>query len=1032
MKKKYFIGIIVLSLLLSIFMLGIFTIPVMALEGSSKAANGLTPIKVQNTDEFIEMNLYDYGSNINKKYQSNDNYPGFTQSMGRLDDLSPNSIYAFNFGDILTADIDAGSAETPENTINAYSIYRSLENKMKKTLVNDYPALANGNSLSFLFSESTDKKETIKKNDKNISELFQYNADTGKYYYSSKNNHAEFDSASDKFIVYNQTITPNLFIYPFGNFMPLNYINSQTTQATLINKETVGAMAQRAGEKANSTTSASLMYKYNTVGLYLPIFNNFIDASRGTQNYNAYAINYALNLHDLLDLTPQVINNFKSTSHLNNLYMINFDEIKDFFFGFEMKTNFMQPLNGKVGKNNEDMIFRFEGDDDVWVYIDEVLFLDLSGIHAQVGGEIDFVKGEVRYYAFDNTTYEVGKTAYKTVSFEKILREAGLNPNNYLENGRFKDYSFHPMNFYYMERGSLSSVMTLEFNMPLIQKNAITIEKELTSDDGVFGSDNYYFQIMKPNSDSAFSTNQLFIGANYNYDVYNSEGVKIRTDKTDNNGIITLNKGESAVIPDIEETAGKYYVREIISKDKFEQYANVSINGSVISGSTIKIGTTEYVAFSSSTNDMSNGAGSFIFTNKINPNNLGKLNIKKTVSGSSTDKSFRINVKIGGNPLPIGSKYKIGNNTYTVNELGIINIKSGETAVIDKIFYGTNYEVVEDSSSTNGYTVSYKIDDVSTTAAKASGTISNSNSVFVEVINTEKTGVTLNIPVKKITTNSDGVRYTYTFVLLDVEKNTEVEKNIVVDENGNGSVVFNLSYSYSSHTASQTIHKYKIYERKITTLNDVSVENDKYTLYDESEYDLEVKVLNESGELSATYTIKKGDDTVSEIVFNNKKLSSLTIEKIVEDRTKTGKFNFEIESSSLEDGIYTTDSGTVEFRNGKANIVLSHNESITIYGVPNGAVFKVTETNNDGYVTLYKINASTFNKGNSVTNVTLSNIETSVSQNNPFGISYDTLVTFKNVQGYELPKTGSSGMLVLTFVGTLFMSISLMYLIKRK
>ena len=70
--------------------------------------------------------------------------------------------------------------------------------------------------------------------------------------------------------------------------------------------------------------------------------------------------------------------------------------------------NFMQPKGGMTGNDtNQDgesdypMVFYFTGDDDVWVYIDDVLFLDLSGIHRHVGGEIDFVNGEVHYYYLD-------------------------------------------------------------------------------------------------------------------------------------------------------------------------------------------------------------------------------------------------------------------------------------------------------------------------------------------------------------------------------------------------------------------------------------------------------------------------------------------------------------------------------------------------------------------------------------------------------------------------------------------------------
>ena len=51
----------------------------------------------------------------------------------------------------------------------------------------------------------------------------------------------------------------------------------------------------------------------------------------------------------------------------------------DFHFGMTMSAKFIQPKDGKINGNN--MVFEFSGDDDVWVYIDGVLVLDIGGIH---------------------------------------------------------------------------------------------------------------------------------------------------------------------------------------------------------------------------------------------------------------------------------------------------------------------------------------------------------------------------------------------------------------------------------------------------------------------------------------------------------------------------------------------------------------------------------------------------------------------------------------------------------------------------
>ena len=107
----------------------------------------------------------------------------------------------------------------------------------------------------------------------------------------------------------------------------------------------------------------------------------------------------------------------------------------------------MQPKDGKTGLTGEELMkFYFTGDDDVWVYVDNILFLDLSGIHRHVGGEIDFYNGVVNYYDLDPATGDVATIPTKTVTFAEILESTtGLNSK-----GTFEDYSTHTFNFYYM------------------------------------------------------------------------------------------------------------------------------------------------------------------------------------------------------------------------------------------------------------------------------------------------------------------------------------------------------------------------------------------------------------------------------------------------------------------------------------------------------------------------------------------------------------------------------------------------------
>ena len=66
----------------------------------------------------------------------------------------------------------------------------------------------------------------------------------------------------------------------------------------------------------------------------------------------------------------------------------------DHYMGMTVETNFRQPIDGKVGSNN--MTFEFAGDDDVWVYLDDALAIDLGGVHAELFGTIDFSKMCIR------------------------------------------------------------------------------------------------------------------------------------------------------------------------------------------------------------------------------------------------------------------------------------------------------------------------------------------------------------------------------------------------------------------------------------------------------------------------------------------------------------------------------------------------------------------------------------------------------------------------------------------------------------
>lgn len=165
------------------------------------------------------------------------------------------------------------------------------------------------------------------------------------------------------------------------------------------------------------------------------------------------------------------------------------------YFGLSMTSYFMQPADGK--SNGEDMVFEFSGDDDVWVFIDGKLVGDVGGIHDRVGLSINFAKGVIRIYN-TSTAGDKGRV-YRETSLASIFGSDSL------ENGTFKAGSYHTLKFYYLERGSGPSNMSLKYNLVDIPASTMTKVDQLGK--GVQGAEFELYQ-----TDAAYE-NEKFIGS---------------------------------------------------------------------------------------------------------------------------------------------------------------------------------------------------------------------------------------------------------------------------------------------------------------------------------------------------------------------------------------------------------------------------------------------------------------------------------------------------------------------------------------
>lgn len=376
-----------------------------------------------------------------------------------------------------------------------------------------------------------------------------------------------------------------------------------------------------------------------------------------------------------------------------------------FAFGMMISFGFLQPKNGKI--NGQDMVFSFSGDDDVWVFIDNKLVLDLGGVHDMATGSINFANGEVYVNNQSNPT----------------LRSVFNSDSNTFasDSNTFADYTSHSLKLFYMERGRGDSNCSIKFNLPPRPTNSIEIVKSLeNSDKEKYTSADFQFKAYLEDEEDR---NQKSVQ-------YNAipEGTPYKVKKNDfltdevryvgKHNIFTLKAGESAVFEGIDSGL-RFYAEEVgILSDQFDKVDITNwkvtyhdLNGNPVGTSEGKVSKNTKTYLARSEVKTAGNAARVEFKNTCNAKNLRKLRITKKMNGLSTTDKFSFEVYLTGQNgqfIPYDGGYEVRDKDDKflrkryANSDGIISgVAPDETIVIDQILSGTEFKVNEIESDKN-------------------------------------------------------------------------------------------------------------------------------------------------------------------------------------------------------------------------------------------------------------------------------------------------------------------------------------------
>lgn len=295
------------------------------------------------------------------------------------------------------------------------------------------------------------------------------------------------------------------------------------------------------------------------------------------------------------DTTPQTITDLKvqgkkegdRTSWLpfNNATSVTTSDAT-YHFGMQAVIPFSMTSNGRLNAANDNstaITFDFSGDDDVWVFVDGKLVLDIGGIHNEMAGTMNFATNEWKVLkSADN----INKDEVGDMNDQKMTGQLfnDKNGKGVLGTNRetFAATTSHTLTVFYLERGAGASNCKISFNLPM--EDSVSVKKLVSDKDSADSAISADTQEAINNHEFAF---KLFKNdaplANTNYIILDESNQPIDTATTASDGTFKLkNKQTAKFVGQIPRVGNTYYVQEV--KEEGWQTPSISYTATATNG----------------------------------------------------------------------------------------------------------------------------------------------------------------------------------------------------------------------------------------------------------------------------------------------------------------------------------------------------------------------------------------------------------------------------------------------------------------